>query len=195
MRGAWPYLRAHRAQQVVISTGSLALVLGLVRDHSVGIGVAPVRMRWLILLGILVVSTIPLSPQFGVLHARAVRRVSGAGLRVGLSAFTVLFGITTAALTSTREVLATWALLLAAVGFLVATVAPDHAWAAILTLGSGSIVIDHLSLNAPVSQRLEALGDLRAGVFFGAAALICIGLQRSVSLTALTRAVLSCWSR
>ena len=156
---AWIYARAHRVLAVGACTLVLVALLWASRDQSVGLGSAPVRLRWLVMLAVGVLATAPLSPAFGEQEHTAVRPVAAAGARCACALAMSTTGFAGAVLTGDRhDVLLVWFTLVTVVGVGTAAVLPDQAWLVVLVVGGGSVLADHLALNLPVSRVVEPVG-------------------------------------
>lgn len=177
---AGTYARAHR----IVTAGAGALVLVVVlwvtRDQSVGLGSAPVRVRWLVMLAVAVLATAPLVPAFGEQEHSAVRPVAAAAVRASGGLGTSVVGFIGAVLTGDRhDVLLVWFILLTALGVCAAALLPDQAWLVVLVVGGGSVLADHMALDLPVSRLVEPVGlppacailVLATGLYLGWAAL------------------------
>lgn len=170
---AWTHARAHRVPVVVVVCVAVAITLKFLGQSSVGFGSAPVRFHWFLVLLVAVSSTIPLDPPYGVLGRVWVRALSDRLLRLFWCATAMACGlIGTQLATTSGATLGPWLLLLGAVSLATATRVPDRAWLTTLGLGGGSILIDHLSLDLPVSRAVEGLGWTWAVVLLGCAAFL-----------------------
>jgi len=82
------------------------------------------------------------------------------------SLVTVLATLAVAAVTSpwVAPAIVRWYLLLTVVALASLLTGRDRAWLVVLVLGSGSILVDHLVLNSPVTRLLDSTGTASSGV-------------------------------
>ena len=182
MTRAW--LKAYRAPSAITGTALLCVVSLLTTQSTIRMGSGvPVRTTWFMLLGIVVLSSLPLYPSFGLLEqtfARARLNRSGraavAGGRVATAAAVV------GAFAGTMTVII-WFILLAALSLLGAVATADKSWAVVFLVGGGTILFDHMDLRSPVSNAMDTVGLQTAIFAYALAWLVFVLLPGPESLT------------
>jgi hypothetical protein len=119
---------------------------------------APVRVVWFLLLGMVVVATLPLYPSFGVLEATLFRARQDRVLRAAASAAIIVGGGVAMRLMTAAETAVTWSVLLGAVTVLAAALTTDLAWLVALVLGGGTLMWEHVAVSSPVSAAMDSVG-------------------------------------
>ena len=171
--------RACRLPTAVLGTALLVAALALTTGRALDVGSGtPVRAHWFLLLGVAVVTGVPLYPSFGLLdrtfpRARTVRAVRWTSLAVLVAASAA------ASFPVAGAEPVTWLLLLAAAGVLSAVVTIDKAWLVVLVVGGATVLWDHLSLRSPVSSLAHEIGLVGAGAALLGSGLVFVLAQGS----------------
>lgn len=141
---------------------SLVLVgaLAVQPDRTVEVGGLPVRTRWFVLLGLVVLTSISFSRRFGTLEACFSQAIRCHLVRVGVAGvpFVLGYGATLIIAPADTTVRAWFAILMAAT-VAICSIGPDAGWLAALVLGSGSILVDHQSYTQPISRLVDSVGE------------------------------------
>lgn len=157
MTRAW--LRAYRAGPAIAGTALLCVVSLLTTHNTIRIGAGvPVRSTWLMLLGIVVLSGLPLYPSFGLLEQTFARaRLNRTG-RAAVAASLVATAATVVGAVAGTPAVVIWFILLAALSLLAAVATTDKSWAVVLLVGGGTIGVDHMMISSPVSRAMDTVG-------------------------------------
>lgn len=156
MTTAW--IRAHRALPATTGTVVLSVLSLLTARSAINVGPGmPVRTTWFTLMGVVLLSGLPLYPVFGLLERTFARGRWNRFLRSGLTASLVWAAAVTVGFVAPAEVI-TWFVLLASLGLVAVGFTAERSWALVLVAGAGSITFDHMVLSSPVSAAMVALG-------------------------------------
>jgi hypothetical protein len=152
---AW--LRAHAGTPAVVGTAISTMTCAATADQSTNLAGVQVRTTWFLLLLCVTFQSLVLNPAFPELDRTLTRIRTDRALQA--LAFTGLSAPPLWVLTTLAEprTLTTWYLLLCSIALVSSTGFPDRGWLAILALGGGSILLDHLLLNSPVSTVMVSL--------------------------------------
>lgn len=158
--------RAYRVLPVTACVAVLLVAMVAKSEAAIGFGGVPIRWMWFLMLAVAVLGTLPLVPAFGVLETTLVRAKGSRGLRAAWH-----FGGTAAATTiavarSPDLGMLVWFVCLSAVALGCATVQPEAGVLLLLAVGGGTILVDHLVLNDPVSRAMAGLGLWWAGAIY-----------------------------
>jgi len=155
MTRAW--LRAYRAGPAIAGTTLLCVVSVLTKQATIPMGPgAPVRTTWLLLLGVVVLSNLPLYPSFGLLEQTFARaRLNRTGRAAVAAALVATAAVVVGAAALTVVI---WFILLAALCLLAAVATADKSWGVVLLVGAGTIGFDHMMISSPVSRAMDTVG-------------------------------------
>jgi hypothetical protein len=116
----------------------------------------PVQTTWLLLLGVVVLSNLPLYPSFGLLEQTFARaRLNRTGRAAVAAALVTTAAVVVAAAAVTVVI---WFILLAALCLLAAFATADKSWAVVLLVGAGTIGFDHMMISSPISRAMDTIG-------------------------------------
>lgn len=157
MTRAW--LSAYRAGPAIAGTTLLCVVSVLTQQATIPMGPgAPVRTTWLLLLGVVVLSSLPLYPSFGLLEQTFARaRLNRTGRAAVAAALVATAAVVVGAVAGALTVVI-WFILLAALCLLAAVATADKSWAVVFFVGGGTIGFDHLMFSSPVSMAMDTIG-------------------------------------
>lgn len=157
MTRAW--LRAYRAGPAIAGTTLLCAVSLLTTQATIRMGPGiPVRTTWFLLLGVVVLSSLPLYPSFGLLERSFARaRLNRTGRAAVAAALVATAAVVVGTVTGTLAVVI-WFILLAALSVLAAVATTDKSWAVVLLAGGGTIGFDHMMISSPVSRAMDTVG-------------------------------------
>ena len=156
MTKAW--LKAYRASPAIAGTTLLCAASLLTTQNTIPIGPGtPVRTTWFLLLGVVVLSSLPLYPAFGLLEQSFVRaRLNRTGRAAVAAALVATAAVVIGTVAGTLAVV--WFILLAALSLLAAVATADKSWAVVLLVGGGTIGFDHMMISSPVSRAMDTVG-------------------------------------
>ena len=157
MTRAW--LRAYRARPAIAGTALLCVVSLLTTQSTIRVGSGvPVRTTWFMLLGVVVLSSLPLYPSFGLLEQTFARaRLNRTGRAVVAAALVATAAAVVGAVAGTLAVVI-WFVLLAALSLLAAVATTDKSWAVVFFVGGGTILFEHIMISSPVSSAMDTVG-------------------------------------
>jgi hypothetical protein len=157
MTRAW--LRAYRAGPAIAGVILLLAVSLRTKQATIPIGPGtPIRTTWFMLLGIVVLSSLPLYPSFGLLEQTFARaRLNRTG-RAAVAATLVATAATVVGAVAGTPAVVIWFILLAALSLLAAVATTDKSWAVVLLVGGGTIGFDHMMISSPVTRAMDTVG-------------------------------------
>lgn len=152
------FARAYRFPSATAGVVALLAAMIVTSGQSVGLGGAPVRSLWFLMLGVAIFASLPLSDSFGTLEATFVRTGVNRTLRGAwhLCVVGAAGGLSVAL--SPDLALTTWFVVLSAVAFTWSAIRAEASALPLLSLGGGTILVDHTMPNYPISQSLQNLG-------------------------------------
>jgi hypothetical protein len=153
------WLKAYRTAPAIAGTLLLCVVSLLTTQSTIRMGSGnPVRTTWFMLLGVVVLSSLPLYPSFGILeHTFARARMNRIGRAVVAAALVATAAAVVGAVAGTLAVVI-WFILLAALSLLAAAATTDKSWAVVLLVGGGTIGFDHMMISSPISRVMDIVG-------------------------------------
>ena len=157
MTRAW--LRAYRAGPAVAGITLLLAVSLMTKQATIPIGPGtPIRTTWFLLLGVVVLSSLPLYPSFGLLEQSFARaRLNRTGRAAVAAALVATAAVVVGTVAGTLAVVI-WFILLAALSLQAAVATADKSWAVVFFVGGGTIGFDHMIISSPISRAMDTIG-------------------------------------
>ncbi|MEO5609896.1 MAG: hypothetical protein ABIQ92_09580 [Ornithinibacter sp.] len=174
------WTKAYRLPETLLAVAVLCALILWTRTLTLSVGSrTPVQAIWLLALGLVVVAALPLNDSMGLLERTFSRARPLKMIRAAVVALSVFLGAICLAVVSSANGIVAWLFLLSATTVLATLLLGHNAILVALTLGAGSIFVEHWVINTPITRLSESVGVPVAGACFGASLLIFVLLPHS----------------
>ena len=174
------WTKAYRLPETLLAVAVLCALILWTRTLTLSVGSrTPVQAIWLLALGVVVVAALPLNDSMGLLERTFSRARPLKTIRSAVVALSVSLGAICLAVVSSANGIVTWLFLLSAITVLATLLLGQNAILVALTLGVGSIFVEHWVVNTPVTRLCEAVGVPVSAACFGASLLAFAALPGS----------------